>query len=467
MKKRVLGFTIILAMLLGSCMSSIEKSYAFNDGPWLIKQDASEKYIISWLTSTARDSTIYWGESPYDLKNKFVSEKARVHRLELSNLAPGKYYYTVVEDLTNFPKGHVFSFNAGYPARTKIAIIGDVQIRTIQTTKMAKIMAESIEREKPDAVIQLGDLVEVPRFNTSWHVSLKPTALYTGERPFYSAAGNHEQINGDAVNYKQLFPHDFASEEATYYSFTIKDAFFIQMDFCDDGYEKVSKKQAEWIEQELIKAKERNMKWVFILFHGNLFDTHPLKRQSDVQKWLVPLADKYEVDGVFTGHSHGYQFWEYAYGHDDLLYNKEDKPTGKKIPYWCTAAGGAALRVNYGLLNFDTNDSIEMFNRKTGEMETIEILQGKWNSKKFIDYRDNKYYGQPFIGAGKHFYHDPSIESYCSDNERLGFVYGEQTSHYMLIELEEGKCHISARYSDGKVLSGPNKDKPQEWTFEK
>lgn len=464
-KQRILVlFTIIT--LFTSCISSLEKTYAFNDGPWLVKQDTTNKYIISWLTSTKRDSTIYWGDTRYDLKNKHVSENTRIHRLELENLSAGRYYYTIVENLTNFPKGHVFSFNIGYPEKAKIAILGDIQVRNLQSGKMSKILAEQIARENPDAVIQMGDLVEVPRFNISWNLSLKSINLFSGERPYFSTAGNHEQINKDFVNYKTAFPNDYPNEEAAYYSFAVNNAFFISMDYCDDGYKKVSAKQQAWVEQEIINAKKRNMKWIFILFHGNILDTHPFREERTVQKWLIPLADKYEIDGIFTAHSHGYQHWQYSYGHDGYLFNKEDEPTGKEINYWCTAAGGAVLHTNYGLLTSSHKDQLEMYNTATQEYETIDTLQSKWNSKNYIDHRKNIYFGQPFIYAGKHFFHDPEVENYSNQNERFGFQYGEQTTHYMLVQIDGEQCQISAHYSDGNIISGPNGDKPQVWVFD-
>lgn len=467
MKKQKIFLLLIAIFSLLSCMSSMETTYAYTDGPWITKQDETNKYIISWTTGTPRNSTIFWGRSENNLDNKFISEKSRNHRLELENLEEGKYYYTILEDLTKFPKGHIFNFTVSYPKKSKVVIMGDIQVRNVESSKMSELVANAVKRENPDAVIQLGDLVEVPWFTSSWHEAMKVINIFSGERPFYAVVGNHEQINGDFFNYKKVFPNNYANKDATYYSFSIGDAFFISMDYCDAGYEKVSQKQIEWVEKKIISAKEKNKKWIFFLFHGNILDTHPMLQETAIQKWLIPLADKYEIDGVFTGHSHGYQHWEYEYGHDNLLYNKNDKPSGKKIPYWCAASSGATLFVNYGLLNFNRTNSVDMYNTKTKKTEELEIICKKWNPKNFIDYRNNIYYGQPFLFAGKHFFHDPDIENYCNQNQHFGFVYGEQTSHYMVVEIDSKTCKISAHYADGTIISGPNKDKKQEWIFTK
>ena len=70
---------------------------------------------------------------------------------------------------------------------------------------------------------------------------------------------------------------------------------------------------------------------------------------------------------------------------------------------------------------------------------------------------------------GELYYHAPDRESYATDNEMYGYQYGEQTLHYMKLEITDNgnTCTISAHYPNGDLLTGPDGLYPQTWTFTK
>jgi len=51
----------------------------------------------------------------------------------------------------------------------------------------------------------------------------------------------------------------------------------------------------------------------------------------------------------------------------------------------------------------------------------------------------------------------------------FGYQYGEQTTHYMKVEISNGgnTCKISVCYPNGELLVGPQGQYPQIWTLNK
>ena len=109
--------------------------------------------------------------------------------------------------------------------------------------------------------------------------------------------------------------------------------------------------------------------------------------------------------------------------------------------------------------------SRDWYNKNSGVWETIEYKNQAWNPSKYLDHTDNPEYGQ--LIDGKHYYHLPAEESYQSDNELYGYQYGEETLHYMIIEINENSCTISSHYPNGDLMTGPAGVLPQRWEFNK
>ncbi len=170
------------------------------------------------------------------------------------------------------------------------------------------------------------------------------------QTPFYPIPGNHEyQFIGQREQHR-LPPHDidyfkivstFENGEAggepsgkkEYYSFDYSNIHIIGLD--SYGYEKAgdtynnilspSSVQYQWLERDLIKAQANsNINWIIVMLHHPPYTggTHnsDLTTQPDVElgalrRNLIPLLDKYKVDLVLSGHSHGYERSRLMKGH--------------------------------------------------------------------------------------------------------------------------------------------------------
>ena len=470
--------TIAVLIIITSCSTfnilthipfsqSIERSFKWNDGPWLTMQGIPGTEItISWVTKEKTKTIISYGTNKQSLI-EITSEdlETRLHHSIIKGLQPNQTYYYKIGLLSEEDSLFTFKTPPAENQQFKFCIIGDLQPKEEQTRTGGKIIAQAMQREDPNFVIQLGDVSSFGGSKKYWHYTLQNISIYAASVPFQSIVGNHDYYGDTGGNYRDVFPYNYPSEEGLYYSFDYQNAHFIMIDnFDDDG--SVSETQKQWVEKDIKDAQSRDQKWIFLFFHHAAFTTGTSKQDWDLQKWLVPIADKYRVDGVFFGHDHHYEHWNYQYGNSGLLYSENDKPSNNPVNYWCTGGGGADLEISYGILSMENKVyTRNWFNSNTGEWEIHEYQKQPWNMSKYIDHTDNPEYGQ--LIDGKHYYHLPNEESYQSDNGLYGYRYGEETLHYMLVEINDDFCIISARYPNGDLIEGPGNKYPQEWEFHK
>jgi hypothetical protein len=481
-EKFVTVFGILLVILLpigGYALNTfgnetnIAESYSWNDGPWLtFGEDPKTEISISWLTKFARKTVIEFGTTPDNLVIiESTNPKSHLHHILLTNLQSNTvYYYSIGITTSTYPAKEVFSFKTA-PATNesfKAIIVGDMQPSPGATLQAGDLIAKGIAAENPDFVIQLGDLSYDGGAPISWHYTAQNFPQYAAYTTFQVAIGNHDYGGDGARNFRNVFPYPYASEMGQYYSFDYASAHFIMIDNFDGGGYVTSDEQKIWVEQDIIDAQNRGQNWIFINFHHTMFTTGTSSQNMDMQYWLAPLVDKYDIDGIFFGHDHHFEHWNYTYGNQNLLFNETDSPSGNSTHYWCTGGGGAHLEVDYGLLEHDVwADTRTFYNITSGSYQEIVFYRYPWNASRVVDSPEHLIYAESENDGL--YYHIPEIESYSTDNELYGYTYGEQTRHYIKIEMNaDGTiCTISAHYPNGDLMIGPDGLYPQIWIFSK
>jgi len=89
---------------------------------------------------------------------------------------------------------------------------------------------------------------------------------------------------------------------------------------------------AEWdYVNQTLHDNYLNFKWLVLYTHYPPYSTNG--DATEVEADIIPLAEKYDVDAVFTGHVHNYE-----------RFNVPNSETGNTtIPYFVTGGGGAPL----------------------------------------------------------------------------------------------------------------------------
>jgi len=349
-------------------------------------------------------------------------------------------------------------------APVRILVVGDMQPKPKEAVTIhgGALVAAGIVREKPDLVVQLGDLSYIGGFFNYWFPLLQNISAFSPFVPMQAVPGNHDQYVDGGRNYAEFFPYDFASGKGLYYSFNIGSAHFVMINAFEKGDEKITDTQKEWVERDIAAARESGMEWIFLAVHDCVLSTGTEGTSEPLLAWIVPLADRMDVDAVFYGHDHHYEHWLVEYGKNGLVFDPADTPLGNPVQYFCAGGGGGRLEVDYGLMTREPASFVRrMYRLPGGEPFDLEIAQNPWDSSVYIDRTDNPDYGQPF--GGKHYYQAPPGPTCQTDTAWFGYEYGEQTLHYILIEIEGNEARISVRYPNGDLLAGPDGRYPQEF----
>ncbi len=488
-KNLIIFLTAALFVIFTGCTTTTggapARRYSWNDGPYLVQAGPSESSVtVCWITSEKKDSTLLWGTSESELLNREISYNSRVHSIILNELSPGtEYYYSVQEELSLFGSGKVFSFSTLSVSKEEepleIIVAGDLQPKNDYTLMTNKILAEQINLEDPDYIIQVGDAVQTGSSGKAWHNLMASLPLMASGRPFIPAVGNHEYyFIHDNGSFRSLFPYDYPAKKSCYYSLDIGDVHITVLDPYDGGpaglKSKMTDDQKDWFIQDLDSAVRSGAEWLFVVLHQTVLTSGEFYDDVELRKWILPILSDYDIDAAFWGHTHFYEHWQYQYGKNGYLLNPGDEPGKNPIDYFVIGSAGASLESNYDLLNHKpfTGESHEWYNTGTGLMEEIETVQYPWNREVYFDGEaernqfnetDLHFYQLPFDKDGG-YSNDPAV-SYATDNRWFGYQYGENTLHYAKLSIGEDECIISVHYPDGTLLSGPDGSYPQTFTL--
>jgi hypothetical protein len=477
---------IILFLVTGLVGVSINQLYipnvkqgvGYTIGPWATFHDNTENSItITWLTKEKNSTVLFYGTDPLNLNLKFQrSENVYLHKAILTGLSPNTtYYYRIPETFVNDHQSTLFRFKTGSSDTTKFkfAVFGDKQPTNDRMLETNRFVVDGIIQGNYDFALQTGDLASAGTSKQDWYMVLQSLGLLGATTPLQMAIGNHDWngISG-ATNWRALFSYPYPnSEGANYYSFDYGNAHFVMIDNFEIFY-RMSDTQIKWIEKDLMDAKARGKIWTFAFFHLSIFTTATSGFYEDLKATLLPIFDKTGVDAVFYGHDHHYEYLNYTYGANGLVFSPDHTWKHNPVQYFCTGGGGANLEVDYGVLNMPSSlYQLKWYNTATSQYENRYYAERAWNSSRYVTHpsfeRNYTQYSPNGEHDGKYYYHAPEIESYSNSTSEFGFVYGEQTYQFMEIVIDGNTCIIRALYPNRQLLTGPGGLYPQEITIVK
>ncbi len=308
----------------------------FLAGPYLMHVTQTSIRIM-WETAVPSSSEVLYGPSAAELTNKATGrDNVTIHEVHLTGLKPQTiYFYQVRSKSADGAVGRsdVYCFRTAPHRNTPFAfcVVGDTRT---YPDRYAQI-CELCWRERPDIVINVGDVVSNGNVKEQWlREWLLPGRKLMAYVPMYVAIGNHER------NAHWFYDYVSYPEPENYYSFDYGNAHFTIVD-TNQPY-KPGSKQYQWLEHDLANSKAT---WKFVFHHHPQYSTdeddygNMYSGPSDLgdvdTRVLVPLYEKYGVDMVFYGHIHDYErTWPLIGG----------KPVTKGgVIYVQTGGGGAEL----------------------------------------------------------------------------------------------------------------------------
>lgn len=166
-----------------------------------------------------------------------------------------------------------------------------------------RALVAMILKQKPDFVIQTGDLVDRGSKPDLWKIYDDVTGDMRRKVPVYPARGNHD-VGGPG--YEERVTAPFTSGTKLHYSFDRSGNHFIALAIDEHTDYSPESEQYKWLIEDLEAARRRRPAHIFVFFHVPPYSIGAHGSDLDVRKTLCPVFDKYLVTAVFNGHDHNY-----------------------------------------------------------------------------------------------------------------------------------------------------------------
>ncbi len=298
---------------------------------------------IRWRTDVVTNSRVTWGTA-FGTYPNVVDDGALTteHNVRVNGLtADTKYFYTIgssTQTLQATNTNYVLTSPSANPNRTlRFSAIGDCGNASTNQTNTKNALLSYIGTNDIDATILLGDNAYSSGTDNEYQVGFFD--MYKNDllknKKLYPAPGNHDYGNSSAntgnvgntdalsMPYHRSFSVPSAGEcggvpsgSKAYYSFDIGDVHFLSLDSYGQQNANTTKlydtlgAQAIWVKNDLAANTKR---WTVAYFH------HPpytkTSHDSDLElgdlgrmrEDFMRILERYGVDLVLSGHSHGYE----------------------------------------------------------------------------------------------------------------------------------------------------------------
>jgi hypothetical protein len=322
--------------------------------PPYLQSPKKDAITIMWETNKKASSVVeYWVKKKKQAEKFASPELVYIHEVTLSGLEVETVYNYQVTSVEPAESGtreekatsdeRVFKTAVREKTPFCFAVYGDNRGDDPHDPFAASIhkrIADAMAEKRPDLFINTGDVVQSGQNYWEWEkMFFGPLSELLKTTPFYISLGNHER-RSDSRRFNDYVSYP---EPEVYYSFDYGNAHFVVLDSYPRG--KFRKEfpgkmpfvpgttQYEWLVKDLQSENATRALWRFAVIHYPPYCAADYGR-SDVQV-LSPVFEEYNVDVVFSGHSHIYERTH------PLKAGEVDLDDG--VTYVVTGGGGAPL----------------------------------------------------------------------------------------------------------------------------
>ncbi len=278
--------------------------------------------VICWEQLTATPARIDYGLTPQLEFTKHDTSAVGLHLVHLSQLLSDTvYYYRIV---TPTDTSLVSRFRTLSISRHTLRLLVYGDSRTDSTAHQMVVNRMLTLNPLPAILLGTGDLTENGS-DSCYQIFFNITAGLLCQTCLFPVLGNHDIRNID--NYFRFF---VLPGNERYYSLRYGICIFIML----DNYSEIQpgSAQYEWLVQTLQNAQnDPRIRHKFIVFHEPPYTTNQAHSGNEqVQRYLCPLFEQFQVTAIFSGHIHAYEH---------SLVNG--------VHYFTTGGGGAPLHTRW------------------------------------------------------------------------------------------------------------------------
>ncbi|ADB36116.1 metallophosphoesterase [Spirosoma linguale] len=287
--------------------------------------------VVRWRTDQPITGRVWFGRSASSLTESIrESQPALEHSLTLTGLqAATRYAYAVGFDDTQLTNGSDYYVKTALPAGdtrpVRLWALGDFGSGSENQRNVYQAYQKATANRPADLWLWLGDNAYSFGFEDEFQqyvFSVYPQTLRN--TPLFITPGNHDYADSETnfnVAYYKLFAFPekgeaggVPSDSKSYYSADYGNVHLVSLDSQGrpDGQYRLydtTSAQVQWLKRDLTANK---LPWTIVIFHhppyskgGHNSDTQlsmKLLREN-----LTPILERYGVDLVLNGHSHGYE----------------------------------------------------------------------------------------------------------------------------------------------------------------
>ncbi len=274
-------------------------------GPYVVYDGVASQMKVLWQLKSTQKCTIDWGIDSATTQEKSSGYNGHLHVYTIKNLTPATHYdYSVSCDKGSVGSGSFRTAPDSDAKDVNLFVYGDTRSNPRDHDRVVAQMMNTYKSDKSyqTLVLHTGDFVSHGERESDWdsqYFDKRYTHLhqFQSEIPIAGIRGNHE---GDADLFIKYFPTKHA-QGGYYYTFDYGPVQIIAIDQYK-SYRKGST-QYKWLESVL---KNSTKKWKVIFLHEPGWSAGGHHNNADVQNYIQPLAKKYGVSFVFSGHNHYY-----------------------------------------------------------------------------------------------------------------------------------------------------------------
>jgi hypothetical protein len=318
---------------------------ALTRGPYM-NMALQNSIIIRWRTDVATDSKINYGTSPGNLDQSFTDNNITTeHIVALTGLTENTLYYYSVGSTSQTLQGDASNYFKTMPAlgsteKIRVLAMGDMGDNSANQLAVRNAYLNFNGSNYTNAWLLLGDNAYENGLDGEYQSNF--FTIYQGSltknHVLWPSPGNHDYANSSARQADHNIPYysifslptngeagGVASNTEAFYSYNYGNIHFVSLD--SYGWETGNTRlydtlgpQMTWLKQDLAANTQP---WTVIYFH------HPpytkTSHNSDTETELINMRhrvvrifERYGVDMVLNGHSHGYERSLLINGHYDL-----------------------------------------------------------------------------------------------------------------------------------------------------